>query len=60
MGATTVGPVKVGRWGSHQRWPAVVGQRKWPGVVAFHGGGGAPLAEVGINESCSWRRGRGR
>jgi hypothetical protein len=49
-----------GARGSHRRWPAVVERRKWPSEVAFQGGGGAPMAGEGVDESCSWRRGQGR
>jgi hypothetical protein len=30
-----------------------VERRKRPGAAAFQGGGGAPVAGEGINESCS-------
>jgi hypothetical protein len=51
---------KVGWQGSHWRRPTAVGHRIRPGVVAFQCGGGALVAGEGINEPCSWRRGRGR
>jgi hypothetical protein len=54
-----VAPGKVGRRGSHRRLPAAVERRKWPGAAAFQGGGGAPVAGEGVDESCNWRRGQG-
>jgi hypothetical protein len=59
-GAMQVASGKVGRWGSHRRRPAAVRRRKRPGVAALQGGGGAPVAGEGVDESYSWRRGRGR
>jgi hypothetical protein len=33
---------------------------KRPGAVVFQGGGGASVVGEGVDESYSWRRGRGR
>jgi hypothetical protein len=52
------------QWRLHRaRWGGgvlTVGRRKRPDAAAFQGGGGAPVAEEGVDESCSCRRGRGR
>jgi hypothetical protein len=52
-----VAPGKVGRRGSHRRWPAAMQWRKWSDTTAFGGGGGALVVGEGVDEVLQLEKG---